>query len=166
MMMKLRWLWRRCSCRPRRRWPDFYDVKKMKCPNHELREIREIKVEDDPSELHLLDKRDWDPCQDDQMVDLFSFDRLWNVDVERIMQAMKLDNVVVELCRSRSGARSSLLKTSCISLLEFNEVIRTYSKELLVRFFKGVFQIPLGGLGKGLLIAGAGWFGNSEVGVF
>ncbi|KAK9994418.1 hypothetical protein SO802_024121 [Lithocarpus litseifolius] len=39
----------------------------------ELREIREIKVEDDPSELHLLDKRDWDPCQDDQMVDLFSF---------------------------------------------------------------------------------------------
>ena len=39
----------------------------------ELREIREIKVEDDLSELHLLDKRDWDPCQDDQMVDLFSF---------------------------------------------------------------------------------------------
>ena len=39
----------------------------------ELREIREIKVEDDPSELHLLDKRDWDPCQDDQVVDLFSF---------------------------------------------------------------------------------------------
>ncbi|KAK7825555.1 hypothetical protein CFP56_033008 [Quercus suber] len=41
--------------------------------NSKLREIREIKVEDDPSELHLLDKRDWDPCQDDQMVDLFSF---------------------------------------------------------------------------------------------
>ncbi|KAF3974141.1 hypothetical protein CMV_002493 [Castanea mollissima] len=62
----------------------------------------------------LLDKRDWDPCQDDQMVDLFSFtqkgtrknkrkvegrantikfsakhigDRLWNVDVECIMRA-------------------------------------------------------------------------------
>ena len=43
----------------------------------ELREIREIKVEDDPSELHLLDKRDWDPCQDDHMVDLFSFVSSW-----------------------------------------------------------------------------------------